>query len=187
MSKLMTPVRTAARTMLAAIFVSGGLDTIRHPERVAPKAKPVTDKVAPTLGSVAPKAPTDTEKLVRLNGAAQVAGGLLLATGHATRPAAVLLAGSLVPTTLAGHRFWEVKDPEERTQQQIHFLKNVGLFGGLLLAAVDTEGRPGLRWRAKDLARKAKRTVRTTRREARLAKAAAKAGRRMPSLPAMGS
>ena len=27
-------------------------------------------------------------------------------------------------------------------------MKNLGLLGGLLLAAVDTEGRPGLRWRA---------------------------------------
>jgi putative oxidoreductase len=155
MSKGMTPVRTAARTMLAGIFVAGGLDAIRDPGRVAPAAKPVTEKVTPAMQTVHPKAPTDTETLVRLNGAAQVAGGLLLATGHATRPAAVMLAASLVPTTLAGHRFWDIKDPEQRKQQQVHFLKNLGLFGGLLLAAVDTEGRPSLGWRARDLARRA--------------------------------
>jgi uncharacterized membrane protein YphA (DoxX/SURF4 family) len=60
-----------------------------------------------------------------------------------------VLAGTIVPTTYAGHRFWEESDPQSRSQQRIHFLKNLGLLGGLILAAVDTEGRPGLAWRAK--------------------------------------
>ena len=59
-----------------------------------------------------------------------------------------MLAGSLIPTTIAGHPFWPVDSPAERRNQEIHFLKNLGLLGGLLLAAADTEGRPGLRWRA---------------------------------------
>jgi uncharacterized membrane protein YphA (DoxX/SURF4 family) len=155
----MTPVRTAARTMLAAIFVTGGLDAVRDPERVAPVAKPVTDRVAPAIEGVHPRLPTETENLVRMNGAVQVVAGLMLATGRAPRPAALALAGTLVPTTLAGHRFWEYKDPQQRKQQQIHFLKNLGLLGGLIITALDTEGRPGLRWRAKDLARRAQRSV----------------------------
>ncbi len=36
----------------------------------------------------------------------------------------------------------------ERRHQETHFMKNLGLFGGLLLAAADTQGRPGLAWRA---------------------------------------
>jgi hypothetical protein len=31
----------------------------------------------------------------------------------------------------------------------MHFVKNLGLLGGLILAAVDTEGEPSLSWRAK--------------------------------------
>jgi putative oxidoreductase len=62
--------------------------------------------------------------------------------------AALALGASLVPTTFAGHRFWEEGDPKQRAAQKIHFLKNVGLLGGLLLAALDTEGQPSLRWRA---------------------------------------
>jgi hypothetical protein len=35
----------------------------------------------------------------------------------------------------------------------MHFLKNLGLLGGLILAAFDTEGAPSLGWRAKRQAR----------------------------------
>ena len=44
----------------------------------------------------------------------------------------------MVPTTLAGHRFWVVGDKQERAQRQIHFLKNLTIMGGLLIAAADT-------------------------------------------------
>ena len=36
-----------------------------------------------------------------------------------------------------------------RAQQQMHFFKNLALLGGLILAAVDTEGEPSLGWRAR--------------------------------------
>ncbi|WP_433212362.1 DoxX family protein [Dactylosporangium sp. CS-047395] len=144
----MRPVRTAARSMLAAIFVVQGWSAFTNPGRLAGKATKITERLEPGIKAIHPNLPTEAETLVRVNGAAQVAGGLLLATGHATRPAALLLAGSLVPTTLAGHAFWEVEDPAERAQQRINFLKNMGLFGGLVLAALDKEGRPDLRWRA---------------------------------------
>jgi uncharacterized membrane protein YphA (DoxX/SURF4 family) len=92
---------------------------------------------------------------VQVNAAAQVAGGILLALGWFPRLAAILLAGSLVPTTLAGHRFWEIDDPADRARQRNQFLKNLGLLGGLILAAVDTEGRPSVTWRAKRAAKRA--------------------------------
>jgi uncharacterized membrane protein YphA (DoxX/SURF4 family) len=163
----MRPVRTVARTLLAAIFVRGGLDAFNNPDRLVPGAKSVTDRLAPTLDAVG--LPTDTRTLVRLNGAVQMAGGVLLATNTAVRPAALALAGSLVPTTLAGHDFWSIDDPAQQASHRIHFLKNLGLLGGLLLAAVDTEGRPGLAWRAGHLAGHAQDSVRraahtTTRR-----------------------
>jgi putative oxidoreductase len=64
-----------------------------------------------------------------------------------------------VPTTLAGHRFWEEDDPARRHQQQIHFFKNLGLLGGLVLAAADTGGAPSLGWRARRAARRVRRKV----------------------------
>src|SRR3982751_5766465 len=100
----MRPVRTVARTLLAATFVRGGLDAVMNPDRLVPSAKSVTDRLAPTLDAVG--LPTDPRTLVRLNGAVQLAGGVLLASNTAVRPAALALAGSLVPTPLAGRDFW---------------------------------------------------------------------------------
>jgi putative oxidoreductase len=164
MLAVMRPVRTAARSMLAAIFVIQGWSSFTNPVRVAGKARPVTDKLEPTIKGLHPSLPTDAETLVRVNGAAQVAGGLLLASGYAPRPAALLLAGSLVPTTLAGHAFWDIEDPAERNMQRIQFLKNMGLMGGLLLAALDREGRPDLRWWAGHAAHASAKTLRRARR-----------------------
>lgn len=101
-----------------------------------------------------PSLPNETDKLVRINAAVQIGAGVLLASGRFPRLAACALAGSLVPTTVAGHRFWEEQDGAQRSQQQIHFLKNVGLLGGLILAAVDTEGAPSLGWRTRRAVRR---------------------------------
>ena len=127
--------------MLGAIFVASGARALANPDPLVPKAKRVTDRVAPLLEKADPRLPTDARTLVQLNGAAQLGGGLLLATGRLTRPAAAVLAGTLIPTTVAGHPFWTFDDPAERRGQQIHFLKNLGLLGGLLLAAADTAGQ----------------------------------------------
>jgi putative oxidoreductase len=170
--------------MLAAIFIASGAKALADAERLAARAKLVTDRVSPLLEKADSRLPTDARTLVQLNGVVQIAGGLLLATGHATRPAAAVLAGSLVPTTIAGHPFWLEDDPVQRRNQQLHFLKNLGLLGGLLLAAVDTQGKPGLRWRAshsmQHSVRAAKRTVRTAKRDAKLARRSAAVARRLP-------
>lgn len=174
----MTLVRRVARPMLAAMFLSGGLDQLRHPGAKTAVATPVVDKLAGPL-----HLPKDPELLVRANGAAMLGGGALLATGRLPRVASLVLAGTLVPTTLAAHAFWEVSDREQRSMQKVQFLKNVGLLGGLLLASVDTEGKPGLAYRAKlvrkDATRATKAAGKLTRREA---KHAAKSARREAKL-----
>ena len=180
----MKPVRSLARVMLSGIFVVSGARNLRNAERLAPAAKPVTDRVAPLIQGLHPRIPTDAETLIRANAATQLVGGLMLATGRFTRPAALVLAGTLLPTTAAGHPFWNNDDPTERNNNQVHFLKNLGLLGGLLLAAADTEGRPGLRWRAghriDHSRRSVKRAVRTARREAKIAVRSAATARRLP-------
>ncbi len=97
----------------------------------------------------------DQRQLVQVNAAVQLVGGLMLATGRFPRLSAFALAATLVPTTWAGHRFWEESDPTQKANQQIHFFKNVSMLGGLLLASVDTEGKPSLAWQAKRAARHA--------------------------------
>ena len=120
MEILRTPVRAAGRIGLAAMFITGGADAMLSPG-------PRTTKAA-ELG-----VPLDPELAVRVNGAAMLAAGVALALGLWPRLAAGVLAGSLVPTTLAGHPYWQLDDPAARRQQRTHFFKNVGLFGGALL------------------------------------------------------
>jgi putative oxidoreductase len=179
----MKPVRSAARAMLASIFVVSGAKILLKPDAKVESAQRVTDRVAPLIERVDPRLPTDARNLVRLKAGLDVAAGLLLATGHLTRPAAAVLAGNLVPTTLAGHPFWS-HPKEERAAQQTQFLKNLGLLGGLLLAAADTEGKPSLRYRTTHAVdrsqRQVRRAVRTARREAKIAAMSAAAGRKLP-------
>jgi putative oxidoreductase len=139
-------VRRVARPLLGAIFVWGGINALRTLDYHAQVAKPVVDK-----------APVDMEPnaAVRADALVKIGAGVALGAGVLPRLAALLLAGDLVPTTLAGHRFWESDSPQERTQQQIHFMKNVGLIGGLLLASADTGGKPSVGWRARRAADRA--------------------------------
>ncbi|MFC7493775.1 MULTISPECIES: DoxX family protein [unclassified Nocardioides] len=171
----MTVSRVIARPMLASIFVVGAVTALRNSSATAEKADPVTSRLVPLLQKAGVPVPEDPETLVRLNAGVQIGAGLALATGRAPRISAGVLAASLVPTTAAGHRFWEADDPAQRTQQTLHFFKNVSLIGGLIIASGDTEGKPGVAWRArraaKDARREARRLAHDARREARLAAA----------------
>ena len=157
----MTVSRLLARPLLASMFVVGGANSLKDPAPRVPAAKPVIDKVVPAIQQAVPQVPipTDPATLVRINGAAQLLAGLALATGRAPRTSAAVLVASLLPTTAAGHRFWEESDPQKQANQKIHFFKNVSLMGGLLLASVDTAGKPSLAWRAKHQAVHAKKRV----------------------------
>ena len=128
MELLRAPLRAVGRAALAAMFISGGADALLDPgPRVGPAAE---------LG-----VPMEPELAVRLNGAAMLAAGTALAAGTLPRLAAATLAGTLVPTTLAGHPFWRLTDPAARRQQRTHFFKNVGLFGGALLVLAERPPR----------------------------------------------
>ncbi|HEY4463107.1 MAG TPA: DoxX family protein [Streptosporangiaceae bacterium] len=176
----MAVLRAFARPMLASTFIVAGLNTLRDPGRVAPKAEPVVRPLADRVSIV----PDQTEQAVRLNAAVQVVAGSLLALGRLPRLSALAIAATLVPTTYAGHRFWEVDDKQERAQQRIHFLKNLSMFGGLLLAAADTAGNPSLAWRSRHAVKAARHDVSLATRAAKVSgKTGAKAGK-LSTLPA---
>ncbi len=169
--------RLVARPMLSSIFLVAGVNALRNAPALAARAAPVIDKLIPLAQRAVPQVPipSDPALLVRVNAATQLAAGLSLATGRAPRISAAVLGASLVPTTLAGHRFWELDDPATRMQQRLHFFKNVSLLGGLIITAGDTDGKPGVAWRARRVAKDARRETRhfaaAARREAKLAKA----------------
>jgi putative oxidoreductase len=165
----MAVLRALARPMLASIFIVQGYDTLRWPEHVSGRA----EKVVGPLKARVDALPDNTEQLVRINGGVQLVAGSLLAIGKFPRLSALALAATLVPTTLAGHPYWEAKDEQERKQQRVHFLKNLTMLGGLLIAAGDTEGNPSLAWRSRHAVQAARHDVSLA---TRTAKASGKAG-----------
>ena len=64
----------------------------------------------------------------------EIGGGLALLTGFKVRYVAPIMALWLVPVTLVFHNFWAYQG-QEAMGQQINFLKNVAIMGGLLVAA----------------------------------------------------
>ncbi|MPV51393.1 MULTISPECIES: DoxX family membrane protein [unclassified Pseudactinotalea] len=111
-------VRRVAQAALGLPFVYLGYQAAKEPGgRVAAAAE---------LGIPEP------ELMVRVNGAAMAVGGAALALNVLPRWAAAGLIASLVPTTLAGHAYWEHDDAGARGLQRVQFLKNLGLAGGLL-------------------------------------------------------
>jgi putative oxidoreductase len=171
----MTVSRLIARPMLASIFVVGAVAALKNTAPSAAKAAPVTDRLVPLAKKAGIPIPENPETLVRINASVQIAAGLALATGRAPRLSATVLLASLIPTTAAGHRFWEVEDKAQRAQQQLHFFKNLSIVGGLVIAAGDTDGKPGVAWRARraarDASREAHRLAHDARRETKLARA----------------
>ncbi len=116
-------VHIIGRVSLSAVFISAGVDMMRKPERS-------TRRAAEALGL------PDEPMIGRLHGATMVTAGSALALGIAPSLSALTLALTLVPTTYVGHPYWKEPDPELRRGQRNQFLKNLGLFGGLLLTAL---------------------------------------------------
>lgn len=73
----------------------------------------------------------------------ELAGGLMLLLGWKARWAAVALIGFTAVATLVFHAYWGVP-ADEMLNQQIHFMKNIAIIGGLLSILVNGSGRHAL-------------------------------------------
>ena len=109
----------AGRILLAVIFVISGYGKIGGFQGV--------------VGYIGSKGLPMPEVLAALTIALELGGGLLLMLGWKVRWVAVLFFLWLIPTTLIFHRFWGI-DAAQVQAQQINFLKNVSIMGGMLLA-----------------------------------------------------
>ena len=172
----MEPTRRLTLPLLGATFVLSGLDALRDPHRPRrPEPAPV-DAPLREIGETASAGsdpmgtdpagtdPAGTERpgppsarrawppppdvVVRATGVVQIVAGTLLVAGRSRRLAAVALLGTVLPTTTGGHRFWEEEPDEPGSLRRRILVKNLGLVGALLLAALDTGGSPSVAWRA---------------------------------------
>lgn len=152
--------RLIARPLLSSYFLANGAQDLKDAPTRAKDVAPLADMLAPALDNATPDSvhvPTDPTTWVRISGAVQLAAGLALATGRMPRLSAAVLGATLVPSTAAHLRFWETADPADRKAQVVQFTRNASLAGGLLIAAFDTAGKPGLAWRAQHAAHDARR------------------------------
>jgi uncharacterized membrane protein YphA (DoxX/SURF4 family) len=83
----------------------------------------------------------EPELVARAQAAVQVIGGAALALGICPRLAATTLAVDLIPVTYVGHPFWSEQTPETRNPQLTHFLKNIAIFGGLVMVVLEEQAR----------------------------------------------
>ena len=136
-TSVLAPLRPAARIFTGSTYVLLGFDALRAPGARVEQARPVLAAVRKAV-----PLPEDDELVVRANAAVQVVCGALLMAGRAPRLASLALAGSLIPTTLAGHSYWAIEDPDVRKIQRIQFHKNLAMIGGLLFSALDEPRTP---------------------------------------------
>ncbi len=117
---MLRATRIVSRLCLSSIFINSGIDLIQNP---AGRAKRAAEEL-PGL----PEMPL----IGQVHGATMLLFGTTMALGILPSASAGVLALTLIPNTYVGHQFWKQEDPAARKGQTIHFLKNVGLFGGLL-------------------------------------------------------
>lgn len=111
-------VRRLSQVLLSGIFISGGVQQFLEPGG--------RKDLVHQAGIPQP------HSSVRINGAVMVLGGGMLALDSAPRLGSLLLIGTLIPTTLVGHAFWN-HEGQARAQQWTQFTKNMGLIAALLM------------------------------------------------------
>lgn len=152
-------IRRVARPMLSAVFISRGIEALRSPKPAADATRNTLEGLSKLPDPVGTNVPSNAETVARVNAAVQIGGGLLLATGKLPRVASAALALTVVPGSLGGHNFWNQTDPQRKADERRAFVTDISLIGGLIIAAVDTEGKPSLGWRGRRAAHKVSEAV----------------------------
>ena len=107
-----------ARILLALMFVLAGFGKLTGLEG--------------TAGYIASKGLPAPMLLAVAAGVVELVAGVLLIIGWQARWAALALAGFTVVASVIFHNFWAMPAAQQMTQQ-LMFMKNIGVVGGLLL------------------------------------------------------
>jgi uncharacterized membrane protein YphA (DoxX/SURF4 family) len=150
----MSLVRFIARPMLASSFVLAGMDKLRNADDTATQLSPLLSRAADALPFQASE-----KTLARVIGGAQVGAGACFALGKFARLSATVLGVISALNAYVEWRSADISSKEGREARRKQLLKNVTLTGGVLLASVDTAGKPSLAWRAEHLAADARRST----------------------------
>jgi putative oxidoreductase len=114
------------RVLIAAMFVYAGYGKIGGFDG--------------TAGYIASKGLPLPQLLAAATIVFEIVAGLMLAVGWKTRWAAFALAAFTIAATLLFHNFWGYPADQFRTQQ-LFFLKNMAIVGGLLMIVSFGAGR----------------------------------------------
>jgi putative oxidoreductase len=120
MNALQNPLALLSRLLLAALFLPAGLSKIGGFEGSA--------GYIASVGLPMPKVGAAVAIAV------EVLGGLALILGLGTRWAALALALFTLVASFFFHNFWAMP-AEQQMMQQLMFMKNIGVVGGLLALA----------------------------------------------------
>lgn len=112
------PVALIARLMLALMFVLAGFSKFGN--------------LAGTAGYIASKGLPMPMVLAAATAALEVVGGLAIIIGYQARLAALALALFTVLASFLFHNFWAMP-ADQAMLQQLMFMKNIAVAGGLLL------------------------------------------------------
>jgi len=119
-------IALAGRVLLAVLFIGSGLGKAGAYQATA---QYMAASGVPAVSALLP-----------LTILVEVGAGLLLALGYKARWAALVLFLFLIPVTLVFHAFWGL-DPQAAQMQQMHFMKNVAIMGGMLVVLALGPGR----------------------------------------------
>ncbi|MDT5336204.1 MAG: hypothetical protein QOD90_1709 [Mycobacterium sp.] len=147
-------IRRIARPMLATTFITRGVEAMRNPKPAADATRSTLEGLSKLPDPVGANVPANAETVAKVTAGVQIGAGLLLASGRLPRLSSAALAVSVVPGSLGGHAFWNETDPVRKAAERKALFADVGLIGGLIIASVDTEGKPSLGWRGRRAARK---------------------------------
>jgi putative oxidoreductase len=118
-----------ARVLLTFMFIYSGFGKITGFEG--------------TVGFIASKGLPMPQLMAIIAILCELGAGLLLLIGYKARWAALAIFVFLIPTTLIFHNFW-ASPPAEYEMQQINFMKNVTIMGGMLMVWAFGPGRYSL-------------------------------------------
>jgi putative oxidoreductase len=119
------PVALIARLLLSLMFILAGFSKFAA--------------LAGTAGYIASKGLPMPSVLAVLVAALEVLGGLAIAIGFHARIAALALAVFTLLATVLFHNYWAMP-ADQQMVQQLMFMKNLSVVGGLLLVYVFGDG-----------------------------------------------